>query len=72
MLDEEVHRKLVEESLRRYGTAKAVSRVLNEELKGTLSGEKKVLGLIYAKKVARTSAHEFEEFRKKMSQRLEH
>jgi predicted CopG family antitoxin len=33
LLEEDVYKKLVEESLKRYGTVKALSKVLNELLR---------------------------------------
>jgi 20S proteasome alpha/beta subunit len=71
LLEESVYEKLVEESLKRYGTVKAISKVLNELLKDALKGDKEIIRLIYSEKVARTSAKEFEEFRRKLSRRLE-
>lgn len=71
LLDESVYEKLVEESLKRYGTVRAISKVLNELLKDALKGEKEIMRLIYSEKVAKTSAKEFEEFRRELSRRLE-
>jgi len=70
-LDEEIYRKLVEESLRRYKTTKALSRITNELLKGALRGEARILDLIHSRKIAKTSAKEFERFRREMSKRFE-
>lgn len=70
-LDDEVYRKLVEESLKRYKTTKAMSRIANELLKGALKGEARILDLIRSKKIAKTNAKEFEEFRRELSKRLE-
>ncbi len=70
-LNEEVYKKLVDESLKKYGTVRALSKVLNELLTETLKGEKEILRLIHSEKVARTSAKEFEEFRRSLSRRLE-
>jgi hypothetical protein len=71
MLDEDIYPKLVELSLRKYGTVKALSRVLNELLKDALQGREAILRLIYSDKVAKTTAREFEEFREELSRRLE-
>jgi len=71
LLEESVYEKLVEESLKRYGTVRAISKVLNELLKDALKGEKEIVRLIYSEKVAKTSAKEFEEFRRELSRRLE-
>jgi hypothetical protein len=61
----------VNESLRRYKTTKAMSKVANELLKRALKGESKVLDLIFSEKLAKTTAKEFEAFRRELSKRLE-
>jgi len=71
LLEDEVYERLVEESLRRYGTVRAVSRVLNELLKESFKGREEVIRLIYSEKIAKTTAKEFEEFREDLSRRLE-
>lgn len=71
LLDEDIYKKLVEESLKRYGTVKGISKVLNELLKDALKVKKEIIRLIYSEKVARTTAREFEEFRRELSRRLE-
>lgn len=71
LLDEEVYEELVRESLRKYGTVKALSKVLNEILLHSIRGKNELLRLIYSEKVAETSVEEFEEFRRELSKRLE-
>jgi len=71
LLDEDVYRRLVDESLRRYQTTRAMSKVANELLKTAFKGEVNILNLISSKKVAKTSVKEFEEFRRELSKRLE-
>ncbi len=71
ILDDDIYEKLVEESLRRYGTPRAISRVLNELLREHLSGRAELLRLIYSEKLARTTAREFQEFRRELSERVE-
>jgi len=71
ILDDDIYEKLVEESLKRYGTPRAISRVLNELLREHLSGRAELLRLIYSEKLARTTAKEFQEFRRKLSERVE-
>ena len=71
ILDDDIYEKLVEESLKRYGTPRAISRVLNELLREHLSGRAELLRLIYSEKLARTTAREFQEFRRKLSERVE-
>jgi predicted CopG family antitoxin len=71
LLEEEVYRRLVEESLKRHGTTKAVSKVVNELLKKALKGKEEILNLLLSKKVAKTSVKEFECFRRELSKRFE-
>jgi len=70
-LEDDIYKRLVEESLRRYKTTKAISKIVNELLRRTLKGEADTLKLIFSEKIARTSAKEFEEFRRELSKRLE-
>jgi len=71
ILDDDVYKMLVKESIERYGTAKAISRVINELLREKLSGREDLIQLLYSKKIAKVSWDEFEEFRRKLSKRLE-
>jgi len=71
LLDDDVYERLVRESLRRYKTTRAMSKVANELLKSAIRGETDILNLIFSEKIARTSAREFEEFRRKLSERFE-
>ena len=71
LLDDDIYEKLVRESLRRYKTTKAMSRVANELLKRALKGEAKILDLVFSEKVAKTSGREFEAFRREVSKRFE-
>ena len=71
LFKKEVYEELVRESLRRYGTVKAISKVLNDILLEAFKSKKEVLRLIYSEKVAETTAKEFEEFRRRLSRRLE-
>jgi flagellar biosynthesis component FlhA len=71
LLEEDVYKKLVEESLKRYGTVKALSKVLNELLRESIRGRDDIMRLICSEKVAKTSARDFEKLRRELSQRLE-
>ena len=71
LLDDDVYRTLVDESIRRYGSTKALSKVLNEELRKSLRAREKLLKLIYSEKLADVSEEEFEKFRRELSGRLE-
>ncbi|RLI23254.1 hypothetical protein DRO57_09020 [Candidatus Bathyarchaeota archaeon] len=70
-MDDDVYEKLVKESLKRYGTVRAISRVLNELLRESLKDRENLIRLIYSEKIARTTAEEFESFRRELSKRLE-
>ncbi len=71
ILEEDIYEKLVKESLKRYGSTKALSKVLNELLRESFSGKKKILQLIYSEKIAETTAKDFEKFRRILSKRAE-
>lgn len=71
LLDDDIYEKLVNESMRKYRTTKAMSRVANELLKKALKGETNVLELVFSKKLAKTNVKEFETFRRELSKRLE-
>lgn len=76
VLEDESYRRLVDESIKRYGTARAISKVINSmvEESSTRKESRKhaeFLKLLYSKKVAKTTAKEFERDRRKLSSRLE-
>ena len=71
LLDDDIYERLVIESMRRYRTTKAMSKVANELLKKALKGEAKVLDLVFSEKLAKTSAKEFQAFRRELSRRFE-
>lgn len=71
LLDDDIYQRLVNESMRKYRTTKAMSKVANELLKRALKGEANVLDLVFSEKLARTNAKEFESFRRELSKRLE-
>ena len=70
-LDNDVYERLVKESLTRYGTVRAISKVLNELLRKSFRDKGDIFHLIYSEKVASTTAKEFERFRRDLSKRLE-
>jgi len=70
LLDDDIYEKIVSESMRKYKTTKAISKVADELLKRALKGEK-VLDLIFTEKLAKTNRKEFESFRRELSQRFE-
>jgi predicted CopG family antitoxin len=71
LLDDDIYQSLVSESMRKYKTTKAMSKVANELLKRALKGEGKILDLIFSEKLAKTNAKEFETFRRGLSKRFE-
>ena len=71
ILDDDVYERLVRERVRRYGTVRALSRVLNELLRESLGGGEELLQLIYSEKLAEVSQEELEEFRRQLSRRFE-
>ena len=71
LLDDDVYEKLVNESMRKYRTTKAMSKVANELLKKALKSQTKVLELISSKKITKTTNKEFESFRRELSRRFE-
>ena len=71
LLDDDIYERLVNESMRRYRTTKAMSKVANELLKRALKGEAKVLDLVFSEKLVKTNTKEFESFRRDFSKRFE-
>ncbi len=71
ILEDDVYERLVQESIRRYGTVRAISKVLNEILREKLSARDELLQLIFSEKIAEIDLEGFNEFRKELSRRLE-
>jgi hypothetical protein len=73
ILEDDVYRMLVEESIKAYGSVKNISRVVNEILKKALKEgmEKEFHELLSLKKAAHITAKEFEGFRRELSKRFE-
>lgn len=67
LMDDDLYERLVRESVRRFGSTKAMSKVLNEELRKTMRREEGILELISSRKIAKTTAREFEEYRRELS-----
>ncbi len=70
ILEDDIYEKLVKESIRRYGTTRALSRVLNEILRNSFKKQDDLIRLIYSKKVVKITPEEFEKFRKELSKRF--
>ena len=76
VLQDRTYAKLIQESLRRFGTPRAVSKVVDtmvEESTATdwREKEKGILKLLYSKKVAKVTSKEFERDRAELSRRFE-
>jgi predicted CopG family antitoxin len=71
ILDDDVYRKLVEESVKRYGTVRALSKVVNELLRERFSAREDLVRLIYSDKITWISTEDFERFRRELSERFE-
>jgi hypothetical protein len=71
ILDDYIYEKLVEESIRRYGSVRAILRVVNELLRKSLVPEDELIKLIYSEKLAEIDIRDFEEFCSKLSRRFE-
>ena len=70
LLDEDVYELLVRESIKRYGTARALSKVLNELIREALASRHELLELIRSEKIVNISEEEFNQFRRKLSKRF--
>lgn len=77
VLDDDVYRALVEESLKRYGSTRYLSKVANELLREALtrarerSALEELRRLLSRPKLARVTQEEFERFRAELSESLE-
>ena len=70
-LDDDVYRRLVEESVKRYGTVRALSKVVNELLRERLPLREDLIRLIYSDKITWISTEDFVRFRRGLSERFE-
>jgi len=71
VFDDDVYKKLVDESIRRYGTAKALSKVVNEIVRKGLSAERELLQLLYSERAFKVAEEDFEKFRRGLSKTFE-
>ncbi len=71
ILDDDVYEMLVRESVRRYGTTRALSRVLNELLRGRVESVGELVQLVYSEKLVRVSQAGVERLRRELSRRFE-
>ncbi|MGC9076447.1 MAG: hypothetical protein ACP5HT_04310 [Conexivisphaera sp.] len=70
LLDDDVYERLVEESVRRHGTARALSKVLNELLRDSIGGRAELMRLLYSDKIVEIVPEDLEEFRRELSRRF--
>jgi len=71
MLDDDVYEMLVRESIRRYGTTRALSKVLNELLRERANSMRELVQLIYSEKLVWIDQIEIEKLRRELSKRFE-
>ncbi|MGC9149087.1 MAG: hypothetical protein ACP5GI_06585 [Sulfolobales archaeon] len=71
ILDDDIYERLVQESVKRYGNVRSLSKVINDLLRKSLSSEDELIKLIYSEKLVEIDLGEFEEFRRELSKRFE-
>jgi len=71
ILDDDVYEMLVRESIRRYGTARSLSKVLNELLRERSDSMRELVQLIYSEKLVWVGQAEMEKLRRELSERFE-
>ena len=71
ILDDDIYERLVQESVKRYGNVRSLSKVINDLLRKSLSSEDELIKLIYSEKLVEIDLVEFEEFRRELSKRFE-
>ena len=76
VLDDEIYAMLVNMSIKKYGSTRHISRVINELLAKILGNLEEdpldeLRELLSAPKLAKVTPREFEEFRKELSKRFE-
>jgi regulator of sigma D len=71
ILDDDIYEKLLDESIRRYSSVRAILRVVNELLRKRLVPEDELIKLVHSEKLAEIDTRDFEEFCSKLSRRFE-
>jgi len=77
ILDDDIYVKLVNMSIRKYGSARHISKIINNLLRKVLEEKKdedilsELEELLSGPKLAKVTPKEFEEFRRELSKRLE-
>jgi len=70
ILDDDVYEKIVRESIKRYGTTRALSKIINDLLRKSLSYKEDLVRLIYSEKTVHISEEDFEIFRRELEKRF--
>ncbi len=71
LLDKKIYEELVSESVKKYGDARHISKVINDRLSSGRTSKAKLVKLAKGRKYAEISNREFEEFRSELSKRLD-
>ncbi|MHB1830445.1 MAG: hypothetical protein ACYCO0_03550 [Candidatus Micrarchaeaceae archaeon] len=71
LLEKDVYDALVKESLEEYNSSKAISKVLNKIVKHALTNRGRLHEILHSKRVAKTTAQEFEKFRHQLSKSVQ-
>lgn len=71
VLEDDVYEELVKESMKRYGTPRAISKVINAILRRALSRTDEVIELLYSERYVKVDQKEMERLRKELSRELE-
>jgi len=71
LLDRKIYEELVSESVKKYGDARHISKVINDRLSSGRTSKAKLVKLAKGRKYAEISNREFEEFRSELSKRLD-
>ena len=76
IIQDDTYANLVQESIRRFGSARAISKVMDAMAIETVvskkkQNEKELVTLLRAKRVAKTTTKEFERERRELSARFE-
>ncbi len=71
ILEDDIYKRLIEESMKKYGTPKAISKVINYILRRALGDVNEIIKLLYSEKYVKVNQRDIEEFRREFSKRIE-
>jgi len=71
ILDDDAYEMLVLESIKRYGTPRALSKVLNELLREGLQATSELVQLLYKERFTWVSQESVEQLRRELGRRFE-